>query len=89
VLSYLRRDGGDSLIVVCNFTPVPREGYRLGVPDASEIATLLSSDDTRFGGSGYQAPARVKTENVSWQGFTRSIQLPLPPLAAVVLTAKG
>src|SRR5439155_1596343 len=43
VLSYLRRDGGDSFIVVCNFTPVPREGYRLGVPDASEIATLLSS----------------------------------------------
>jgi 1,4-alpha-glucan branching enzyme len=89
VLSYLRHDGRDSLIVVCNFTPVPREGYRLGVPDASEIATLLSSDDARFGGSGYQAPPRMKTENLSWQGFTRSIQLPLPPLAAIVLTAKG
>jgi len=88
VLSYVRREGADYLIVVCNFTPIPREPYRLGVPEAGELFTVLSSDETRFGGSGYHTPPRMATESVSWQGFMQSVLLPLPPLGAVVLTPK-
>jgi 1,4-alpha-glucan branching enzyme len=89
VLSYLRRDGSEYLIVACNFTPVPRDAYRLGVPDASELVTLLSSDEARFGGSGYKTASRLKPESVSWQGFTQSVQISLPPLGVVVLSPKG
>jgi 1,4-alpha-glucan branching enzyme len=86
VLSYLRRDGDQYAVVVCNLTPVPRDGYRLGVPEAGAFTIALSSDEPRFGGSGYPYRPRLESEPVAWQGFTQSIALTLPPLGAVMLT---
>jgi 1,4-alpha-glucan branching enzyme len=86
VLSYVRRDRDDYLVVLCNFTPVPREGYRIGVPDPGDFVRVLSSDDTRFGGSGMEPAARIATEARPLHGFGQSISLLLPPLAAVVLS---
>src|SRR5690606_3086797 len=61
VVSYVRRGGGEQLVVVLNFTPVPREHYRIGVPEAGEYARILSSDDPRFGGSGLGGPELAKS----------------------------
>ena len=96
VLAYERRlveadvepSGGDAehLVVVLNLTPVPREKYRLGAPRAGAYEVLLSSDDARWGGSGcagFEEP--IETEDVSCDGYRQSIELTLPPLAALVL----
>jgi len=87
-LSYLRRDGEDYAIVVCNLTPVPRDDYRLGVPHADELTISMSSDDARFGGSGYGSSRPLKPKDVAWQGFTHSVEIALPPLGAVILMPK-
>ncbi|HEX4858178.1 MAG TPA: 1,4-alpha-glucan branching protein GlgB [Usitatibacteraceae bacterium] len=85
VFAWLRRDGlGGEIIVAVNFTPVPRHGYRLGVPGGS-WRECLNSDDAGFGGSGVGNPLPLASEPVAAQGFARSIVLTLPPLAAVFL----
>jgi 1,4-alpha-glucan branching enzyme len=75
----------DTLVFVCNFTPVPRNGYRLGVPEAGKYYELLNSDDARYGGSGLVNSGLLPTEPGQWQACAYSIQLLLPPLATVVL----
>jgi 1,4-alpha-glucan branching enzyme len=89
VLSYLRRDGQDYLIVMLNLTPVPRDDYRVGVPEGRELALVLSSDEARFGGSGYETSSRVRPEPISWHGFAQSIRVRLPPLAAVIFAPRA
>src|SRR6185369_11776827 len=54
ILSFLRRDGEDHAVVVLNFTPVPRDNYRIGVPSAGRYIEKLSTDDLRFGGSEFE-----------------------------------
>ncbi len=56
ILSYLRRDGADYVIVVLNFTPVPRDEYRIGVPSPGRYVERLSSDDLRFGAVSSKPP---------------------------------
>ena len=85
VLSYVRRDGDDHVIVVLNLTPVPHEDYRIGAPQAGAYVRLLSSDDEQFGGSGWGTPARVVTEHSPFHGHAQSMRLRLPPLGALVL----
>lgn len=75
----------DRLIVVFNLTPVPRQDYRIGAPEAGCYRRRLSSDDERFGGSGYPVPERLETEEVAADGCRQSLVLTLPPLAALVL----
>ena len=85
VLAYLRCDGNERLVVVLNLTPVPREHYQLGVPEAKAYRCLLSSDEKRYGGSDCPPVERVATELASCHGQPRSIVLRLPPLGALVL----
>jgi 1,4-alpha-glucan branching enzyme len=66
-------------------TPVPRDGYRIGVPSAGWYNLLLSTDDERFGGSGYLAEASVETERIPHHGLDQSVGLRLPPLAILIL----
>jgi 1,4-alpha-glucan branching enzyme len=84
ILSYLRRDGERHLLVLLNLTPVPREGYRAGAPASGRYDVILSSDDLRYGGSGY-GPGQFSSEPIPWQGQSASLVLTLPPLAALVL----
>jgi 1,4-alpha-glucan branching enzyme len=86
VVSYLRKDGASHVLVVLNFTPVPRENYRLGVPTDRAYRTLLSTDDCRFGGSGMTQNTQVDNHAQPCHGQARSILLDLPPLGAVILT---
>jgi 1,4-alpha-glucan branching enzyme len=85
VLSYLRRSGDDHAIVALNLTPVPHEHYRIGVPEWGEYLVALSSDEQRWGGSGFGARDRVRVDDVPWHGRRHSVELTLPPLAALVL----
>jgi 1,4-alpha-glucan branching enzyme len=85
VISYVRRDGERYLIVICNCTPIPRPDYRIGVPEPVDLVCLLSSDDSRFGGSGLETPPRLSPQREPAHGFAQSVRFQLPPLAAVVL----
>jgi 1,4-alpha-glucan branching enzyme len=89
VLSYIRKEASDQLVVVLNFTPVPRDAYRIGVPQSGSYSQCLSSDSVEFGGSGAGHPMTLNTEPVAWQGRPQSIRLRLPPLGAVVLKRLG
>ena len=86
VISWLRRDhSGRAAVVVLNFTPVPRYGYRLGVPQAGDYVERINSDSAHYGGSDLGNGGRIATEPVSWMGFPASLSLTLPPLAALLL----
>jgi 1,4-alpha-glucan branching enzyme len=87
VVSFMRRSKNeeDTLVFVCNFTPVPRHGYRLGVPHAGEYYELLNSDADRYGGSGLENLQPMPSGPIYWQSCPHSILLTLPPLSTVIL----
>ncbi|GAB4382069.1 1,4-alpha-glucan branching protein GlgB [Albidovulum sp.] len=70
-------DGADPVVVVCNFTPTPRDGYRLGVPRAGRWEVVLNSDEADFGGSGH-GPQLCHSEDIAWSGQAQSIAFDLP-----------
>ncbi len=84
IVSYVRRDGADELIIVLNATPAPHADYRIGAPPAGAWRLRFSSDAPAFGGSGFAARERAPVEPVACHGFNQSIRLALPPLAALV-----
>jgi 1,4-alpha-glucan branching enzyme len=87
VISFLRRArrADDCVAVVCNFTPIPRRGYRIGVPAEGFYRELLNSDSMFYGGSNLGNGAGVPAEPTPWQSQPFSLQIEVPPLAAVVL----
>jgi 1,4-alpha-glucan branching enzyme len=88
VVAFVRhaRDRRESTLVVTNFTPVPRDGYRVGVPGAARRwRVILNSDATRYWGSGYTAPEEYAAEDEPMHGRDRSLNLTIPPLATIVL----
>jgi 1,4-alpha-glucan branching enzyme len=87
VVSFLRRGDAeeDLAIVVCNFTPVVRHAYRIGVPEAAAYEEALNTDDARYGGSGVGNGGRIATERVQAHGREHSLSLTLPPLATMIL----
>jgi len=87
IISYVRiaRDPDDMVVVVCNFTPVVRKGYRLGVPKGGSYAELLNTDADCYAGSGVGNSGRVEAEAWEAHGRPFSLVLDLPPLGALVL----
>ncbi len=85
VLSYLRRDGDSFIVVVLNFTPVPRHDYRVGVPVAGNYQELLNSDSGYYAGSDVGNSGAIATEPAPFNGRPHSLSLLLPPLAGIVL----
>ncbi|HET6229856.1 MAG TPA: 1,4-alpha-glucan branching protein GlgB [Longimicrobiaceae bacterium] len=87
IVSFLRRGKrpGDELLFVCNFTPVPRHAYRVGVPAEGEYRELLNSDAELYGGSNLGNAGGVASEPVPAQSRPHSISLTLPPLGILVL----
>ena len=85
ILAYVRKKDKDFLAMVVNFTPVPRQGYRLGVPRAGAYTEILNSDAQQYGGSGVINDYPLHTEAVSWMGRPYSLVLNLPPLGVLVL----
>ena len=86
VISFLRRavSPNDELVVVCNFTPVPREGYRIGVPHEGCWQELLNSDAALYGGSGVGNLGGLKAETEPTHGRSHSLNLTLPPLGCLI-----
>ncbi len=85
VLAWLRQaDQRRPVLCLFNLTPIPRSGYRVGVPSGGSWTVLLNSDDTAFGGSGIQVDSCEAVE-VGAHGRSHSIELDLPPLSALVL----
>ena len=79
-LSFLRKtDGGETLAVVGNFTPVLREGFRVGVPQAGYWEEIFNSDAKDYGGLGFGNCGGLEAEAIEWDGRSHSLCLQLPP----------
>ncbi|MBW3630680.1 MAG: 1,4-alpha-glucan branching protein GlgB [Gemmatimonadetes bacterium] len=87
VLAFVRRgfEPDDEVVVVCNFTPVPRHDYRIGVAGAGQYRELLNSDAEVYGGSNVGNRGAVQTEPAASHGRPHSLLLTLPPLGILVL----
>ena len=91
VICYLRRpqQGEDLILVACNFTPVPRSNYRVGVPLAGYWREALNSDAPHYGGTGMGNLGGVEAAPVPAHGRYHSLNLTLPPMAVVMLKREG
>jgi 1,4-alpha-glucan branching enzyme len=87
VVSFVRRatHTDDFVVSVLNFTPVPREGYVVGVPRAGSYTEVINSDAASYGGSNVGNGGVVFTEGVAAHGHPQSLRLTLPPLACLIL----
>jgi 1,4-alpha-glucan branching enzyme len=88
-ISLLRKSESakDTVLIVCNFTPIPRLGYRIGVPAGGYWRELLNSDASEYGGAGAGNLGGVNAEEVPAHGRAYSLKLTLPPLGALFLKA--
>lgn len=83
--SFLRKNKeGDSLLVVCNFSPIRQEEYRLGVPFAGDYRCVFNADDPAFGGGGRGDKAAISTDELPSHGFDQSLVIDLPPMSGVI-----
>ena len=91
VLAFVRHPPhgeGRATLVVCNFTPVARHGYLLGVPSAGDWVEILNTDSAFYGGSNLGNAGRVATIDQSMHGHAQSLPLTLPPLSVLYLQAR-
>ncbi|MCS7264934.1 MAG: alpha amylase C-terminal domain-containing protein, partial [Armatimonadetes bacterium] len=81
------KDWRDCIVVVCNFTPVVRHDYRIGVPFGGVWRELLNTDWQHYGGTSDmgQGTREISAEALPWQNRPYSVQLTLPPLAVIYL----
>jgi len=84
VLSYLRLGGGQTLVIVLNFTPEPRRDYRVGVPESGLYKVLLNSDSAHYAGANLGS-VEALAYPASWHQQPCALTLDLPPLAGVIL----
>ncbi|WP_396633828.1 1,4-alpha-glucan branching protein GlgB [Maribacter sp. R86514] len=86
VLTYVRKghDEKNDLIIACNFTPVPRENYRIGNPKKGKLTEVLNSDAAKYGGGG-NVNSKVKSSTKASHGYKKSIEITIPPLGIVIL----
>ena len=84
IISYRRKSKHEEIIVILNFTPVPRENYRLGVPYEGTYTEIFNSDSKFYDGSNVGNGA-VVTESVAWMNQPYSININVPPLGALIL----
>jgi 1,4-alpha-glucan branching enzyme len=86
VIAFTRIDkNGDELIVVCNFVPVERENYRIGIPDKGSYKTVFCSEWQEFGGTSERVNTSVKSEKIAMHGYENSLSLKIPPLSVTYL----
>jgi len=85
VYAWTRRAGDDLAVVVLNLTPVPRHGYRLGLPQAGRWVEAINSDSEHYGGSNLGNLGGVEATDESWHGQPASAILSLPPLSGLIL----
>jgi len=86
IIIFVRRDKStkDIILVVCNFTPVPRYNYRVGVPEGGFWKEALNSDAQVYGGSGHGNLGGTEAAPIPWHGKNYSLSLTLPPLGVLI-----
>jgi 1,4-alpha-glucan branching enzyme len=86
VISFMRKakDPDDFLVIICNFTPVPRTGYRIGVPANCFYKEILNSDSAVYWGSNMGNAGGLKSDPIPWHGKPYSIKATFPPLSVVI-----
>ena len=90
ILSFVRKSrDGEMILCILNFRPESRENWRAGVPKAGVWKEILSSDDTRFGGSGKRNPRRIHTTKIPSQGQKFSLRVTVPPLGGTFIKYLG
>ncbi len=85
VISFLRRSRHEALVIVLNFTPVARDGYRIPVDSPGVYREVFNSDSQRYGGSGVENHGELHSEHVPFHGREHSLRFTLPPLGGVIL----
>lgn len=85
VIAFIRKgnDPKDDIIVVCNFTQIVREKYRIGIPTKGKLKEIFNTDIENYGGSGVSNPQKIKIEASPYDGKDFSTELILPPLSVV------
>ena len=90
VFAFERKSSdGERIIVISNFTPVPREGYRIGVNAAGEYEEILNTDSMYYQGSNVGNFGLVESEAIASHGRDNSISVTIPPLATIYLKYKA
>jgi len=85
VLSYLRKSDSEYIITILNFTPVIRENYRIGVPEAGEYEIIFNSDSEFYAGSNSGSHSIIQSDDAEWMNRPSSLSLTLPPLAGLII----
>ena len=86
VIAFRRIDtDGNDIVVICNFQPMYRENYSIGVPKYGVYSEVFNSDDTQYGGNGISNGTEIKTSENGLHGLDQSITLNLPPMSAIYL----
>ena len=84
IISFRRIDrSGNEIIAVCNFVPVGRDNYRIGVPYEGTYEQILCTDDEKYGGTGVVKNGKVKAEDYSMHGYEQSIVIDIPPMSVM------
>ncbi len=91
IISFIRKGkaSDDQLIILCNFTPVVYESYKIGVPDLGDYEEIFNSDASHFGGSGQVNAGLLKAEDKNWHSQPYCLSIKVPPLAFVVIRLKN
>jgi len=84
-IAYLRKGiaGQASQLIICNFTPITRNDFRIGVPQPGIWKEVFNTDDTKYNGSGVLNMDKIQSDEQAWNGQSHSINIVLPPLAMV------
>jgi len=85
VFARLSKDGKRQVVCIANLAPVPREGYRVGLPEPGAWTELLNTDSAYYGGSGIGNMGQVVAESTPWHDQEHSALLTLPPLSVIWL----
>jgi 1,4-alpha-glucan branching enzyme len=85
IISYIRKNDTGFVIVLLNFTPLPRHAYRVGVPVAGRYKELFNSDSMFYGGSNLGNAEGLYTQDIPWMNHPYSIEITLPPLAGLII----
>ena len=87
IISFIRKGENHAppIIVIANFTPIPRQSYRIGLPQPGTYQELLNSDSAKYGGGHLGNQGAITAEEIPWQGQPYSAELTLPPLAVLYL----
>ncbi|MCI7351695.1 MAG: alpha amylase C-terminal domain-containing protein, partial [Ruminococcus sp.] len=84
IIAFRRIDNdGNEIVVVCNFVPVKRTGYRIGVPYEGAYTEVFNTDAAEFGGSGKTKNGKVLTNDYSMHGYEQSISINIPPMSVL------